>query len=323
MTWKVQFILAKRRKKRDQRNIIMLSQRIKLYIILCGMSVNQFTLLRSYSVHIHIFHIFALFIFDVSIFGSLFNALSWCTWCWSRLFNPVRRRKKSTSYEKCVQFPPWLTQFSHKPLRRTGSFAAATITAALTIWVTRSSDVLQTLFVSLSYIIYQTLRSSRWSTIHRKQLYQRSPAHSAPHAPSHPPSSPPLQAPSPSRRPRTTHHPPASATTTLAISGGSVQEAWMCRRVNGSLEARRRRQRSQSSPRRRRRRRRGRGCPDRRCCDVTIRQALPVATAVPSPPLPSLHRCHRLLLRWSWLQQPRITNITIDRPGVSLRTSAS
>ncbi|XP_020277475.1 protein kinase C-binding protein NELL1-like isoform X3 [Pseudomyrmex gracilis] len=231
---------------------------------------------------------------------------------------------KCTTCECKVPYCAQLVSNSACCVHRTGSFAAATITAALTIWVTRSSDVLQTLFVSLSYIIYQTLRSSRWSTIHRKQLYQRSPAHSAPHAPSHPPSSPPSQAPpSPSRRPRTTHHQPVSATTTLAISGGNVQEAWMCRRANGSLEARRRRRRSQSSPRRRRRRRRGRECPDRRCCDVTIRQALPVATAMPSPPLPSLHRCHRLLLRWSWLQQPRITNITIDRPGVSLRTSVS
>ena len=65
---------------------------------------------------------------------------------------------------------------SNEPLRRTGSYAAATITAALAIWAaTGSSNVLQSLFLSLSYVLYRALRGHRWLTVHRKQLYQRLP----------------------------------------------------------------------------------------------------------------------------------------------------
>lgn len=62
---------------------------------------------------------------------------------------------------------------SNEPLRRTGSYAAATITAALVIWATTGSNVLQSLFLSMSYAVYRALRGHRWLTVHRKQLYQR------------------------------------------------------------------------------------------------------------------------------------------------------
>lgn len=222
---------------------------------------------------------------------------------------------------------------SHEPLRRTGSFAAATITAVLAIWVTTSSNGLQFLLLSLSYVIHQTLRSSRWSTVHRKQLYQRSLAHPALHAPSLSPSPPPSRAPlPPSHRPRTTRHPPPSATRNLMISNEIRQQVWSHRELNGKTpimllgrnnnkhrsrdtkslsEARRHRRWAscQDSPRHRRRRRRG--CrfrypttTDRRRRNAASRRT--PAVIVTSPPfLPLPRRCHhhRRLSRWSWLPQ--------------------
>lgn len=234
---------------------------------------------------------------------------------------PIRsRQSKSTIRNEKRPIPSAVANpVSHEPLRRTGSFAAATITAALAIWATTGSNILQSLLLSLSYAIHQTLRSSRWSTMHRKQLYQRSPAHSAPHAPSPPPSRAP---PPPSRRPRTTRHPPASATTTPMISGRITQRACAsrsCRKpskktwpimpsdrnnsnvsskrrqsrdANSTSEARRRR-RHQNGPRRRRRRRRE--CHPRRSSSVTA--------AVPPAPFPLPRRCRRRLSRWSWQPQ--------------------
>jgi len=243
---------------------------------------------------------------------------------------------------------------SHETLRRTGNFAAATITAALAIWATTSSNVLQSLFLSLSYAIHRTLWSSRWSTVHRKQLYQRSPAHPAPHAPS-PPSPPPSRAPLPSsRRPRTTRHPTASATTTLTASGKLTQQRACTPRTHrefsnemiimpsgrsnrsnsssssrgcfsNSLEARRRRRR-QSGSQRRRRRRRGH-CP---IChrDTTSWQTRSTVRTTPPPLLPfPFHRhrhhrrCYRRPSRWSCLAQR--SRIPVDQPRVSSRRSTS
>ncbi|XP_039310622.1 protein kinase C-binding protein NELL1 isoform X4 [Solenopsis invicta] len=194
---------------------------------------------------------------------------------------------KCTTCECKVPYCAQLVSNSACCVHRTGSFAAATITAALAIWVTTSSNILQSLFLSLSYAIHQTLRSSRWSTMHRKQLYQRSPAPSAPHAPSPPLSPPRSRAPLPPfRRPRTTRHPPASAMTSPTISSKVTQrartsrpcresskETWPLipldrnnsyasskrrrpRDTNSSLEIRRRCRRHQNGPRCRRRRRR-------------------------------------------------------------------
>lgn len=243
---------------------------------------------------------------------------------------------------------------SHEPLRRTGSFAAVTIMAALAIWATTSSNVLQSLFLSLSYAIHRILRSSRWSTVHRKQLYQRSPAHPALHAPS-PPSPPPSRALlPPSRRPRTTRHPPASATTTPTISGKVTQRARtsrLCREPsretwpimptnrnnskhrrprdsNNSSEARRRRRRHQNGPRRRRRRRREHrprhpSAASRCRRDAASRRTSSIIAAVPQPPfpLPRRRRRRRRLSQWSW--QPQRSRSPVYRPRASPRKSAS
>lgn len=263
---------------------------------------------------------------------------------------PTRsRRTKSTT--KSLLIPSAVANpISHEPLRRTGSFAAATITAALAIWVTTSSNSLQSLLLSLSYVIHRTLWSSRWSTVHRKQLYQRSPAHPALHAPSLPPSPPPSQAPPPpSRRPRTTRHPPTSVTRTLTISDEIRQLVWPCRELNketpimllgrnsssnkhqprdtNSLsEARRRRRRHQNGPRYRRRRRRGRrlrrpAMTDRRRCNAASRRTPIAAASPPSLPLPHRRRCHRRLSRWSWL--PQRSRRPIDHPRGFPRKFAS
>lgn len=214
----------------------------------------------------------------------------------------------------------------HEPLRRTGSFAAATITTVLAIWATTGSNILQSLFLSLSYTIHQTLRSSRWLTVHRKQLYQRSLAHPAPYAPSPPPSRAPLP---PSRRPRTTRHPLATIIPT--ISGKVMQRArtsrschksskktWSIipsnrnnrndkrrrsRDTNNSSEARRRRRRHQNGlrPHRRRRRERRPSAAGQHRRDV-IRHRTSSITMMMSPPLFPLPRRHRLS-QWSWQPQ--------------------
>lgn len=264
---------------------------------------------------------------------------------------PTRsQRTKSTT--KSLLIPSAVANpISHEPLRRTGSFAAATITAVLAIWVTTSSNGLQFLLLSLSYVIHQTLRSSRWSTVHRKQLYQRSLAHPALHAPSLPPSPPPSRAPlPPSHRPRTTRHPPPSATRNLMISNEIRQQAWPHRELNGKMpimllgcnssnkhrqsrdtksssEARRHRRWRQNSPRHRRRRRRGcrfryPATTDRRHRNAANRRT-PAVIAASSPFLPLPRRCrhHRQLSQWSWL--PQRSRRPTDRPRASLRKFAS
>lgn len=226
---------------------------------------------------------------------------------------------------------------SHEPLRRTGSFAAATITAVVAVWATTSSNVLQSLLLSLTYAIHRTLSGCRWATVHRKQIYQRSPAHSAPHAP---PTSPPRAPPPPSRRSRTCH-PPASATTTSGnlaractprspryessrettitpgrISGNKYRQA---RDTSTPSRTRRRRRRRQSCPRRRRRRRRRHRT---RRSPEAGHDANPEAPSVAAPtlsPLP-LHRRHRPT-RCSWPLR-RSTSLA-HRPRMSPRKCAN
>ncbi|RLU24290.1 hypothetical protein DMN91_002378 [Ooceraea biroi] len=262
---------------------------------------------------------------------------------------------KCTTCECKVPYCAQLVSNSACCVHRTGSFAAATITAALAIWATTSSNVLQSLFLSLSYAIHRTLWSSRWSTVHRKQLYQRSPAHPAPHAPSPPPSPPPSRAPLPSsRRPRTTRHPTASATTTPTISGKLTQQARPPRprelsretitmpsgrsnsssssnkrHFSNSLEARRRCRRRQSGSRRRRRRRREHRPIGRRRRDAASWRTPSTVTTAPPPLLPfPFHRrrrrrrhCHRRLSRWSCPAQR--SRSPVIRPRASSRRSAS
>ncbi|XP_076174173.1 protein kinase C-binding protein NELL1 isoform X4 [Ptiloglossa arizonensis] len=82
---------------------------------------------------------------------------------------------KCTTCECKVPYCAQLVSNSACCVHRTGSYAAATITAVLAIWATTSSNVLQSLFLSLLYVIYRALRGHRWLTVHRKQLYQRLP----------------------------------------------------------------------------------------------------------------------------------------------------
>lgn len=260
---------------------------------------------------------------------------------------PTRsRRTKSTT--KSLIPSAVANPISHEPLRRTGSFAAATITAALAIWVTTSSNGLQSLLLSLSYVIHRTLWSSRWSTVHRKQLYQRSLAHPALHAPSLSPPRAPL---SPSRRPRTTRHPPPSATRNLMILNEIRQQVWLHREFNRKTpimllgrnsssnkhcrardtkslsEDRRRRRRRQNSSRYRRRRRQGcrfrhPATTDRRRRKAVSQRTSAVIAASPhSLPLPRRCRHHRRLSRWSWL--PRRSRRTTDPPRAPPRNFAS
>ncbi|XP_025268414.1 protein kinase C-binding protein NELL1 isoform X3 [Camponotus floridanus] len=239
---------------------------------------------------------------------------------------------KCTTCECKVPYCAQLVSNSACCVHRTGSFAAATITAVLAIWVTTSNNGLQFLLLSLSYVIHQTLRSSRWSTVHRKQLYQRSLAHPALHAPSLSPSPPPSRAPlPPSHRPRTTRHPPPSATRNLMISNEIRQQVWSHRQLNGKtpimllgrnsnkhrsrdtkslseVQRHRRWASCQDSPRHRRRRRRGcrfryPATTDRRHRNAASRQT-PAVIATSPPFLPLPRRCHhRRLSRWSWLPQ--------------------
>lgn len=192
------------------------------------------------------------------------------------------------------------------------------------------------------------MRSSRWSTVHRKQLYQqRSPARSAPHAPSPPPSRAPLPS---SRRPRTTRHPPASATTTPTISDKVTQRArssrpcfesrkiWpmtpvdrnssntsrkrrRSRDTNSSTQTRRRRRRHQNGPRRRRRRRRERRprhslAADWSRCGTANRRTPSITASAPFP----LPRRRRLSQRSG---QPQRSRSPIYHQRASPRKSAS
>ncbi|XP_076396460.1 protein kinase C-binding protein NELL1 isoform X5 [Megachile rotundata] len=82
---------------------------------------------------------------------------------------------KCTTCECKVPYCAQLVSNSACCVHRTGSYAVATITAALAIWAATSSNVLQSLFLSLTYAAYRALRGHRWLTVHRKQLYQRLP----------------------------------------------------------------------------------------------------------------------------------------------------
>ncbi|KAL0128221.1 hypothetical protein PUN28_003463 [Cardiocondyla obscurior] len=268
---------------------------------------------------------------------------------------------KCTTCECKVPYCAQLVSNSACCVHRTGSFAVATITAALAIWATTNSNVLPSLFLSLSYAIHLTLRSSRWSTMHRKQLYQRSPALPASRTPLPPPSPPPSRAPLPPfHRPRTTRHSPAStATTTPAILGKVIQRtrtSRSCRKpykrtwpitpsdpsnvnasskrrrprdTSSSSETRRRRRRHQNAPRRRRRRRRERRprCPsvaDQR--DADHRRTPSTTTAASPPPFPLPRRRSR----WSWQPQrsrnliyhPRVTPCNVARWSVAVARTA-
>ncbi|XP_017893222.2 LOW QUALITY PROTEIN: protein kinase C-binding protein NELL1-like [Ceratina calcarata] len=95
---------------------------------------------------------------------------------------------KCTTCECKVPYCAQLVSNSACCVHRTGSYAAATITAALAIWAaTSTSNVLQSLFLSLSLAVYRILRGQRWLTVHRKQLYQRLPLPAAPAAHRSPP----------------------------------------------------------------------------------------------------------------------------------------
>ena len=169
-----------------------------------------------------------------------------------------------------MAFHSWVANpLSNEPLRRTGSYAVATITAALAIWATTSSSALQSLFLSLSYAVYRALRGHRWLTVHRKQLYQRLPlppvVQQSPVATSYRPRHlPRLSAPpaSPERftgpcrtRPSSS---PSSSTETIAVPECNNSRLHQRPGTSWPLEERRRRRRRLNAlhPRRRRRRRR-------------------------------------------------------------------
>lgn len=158
---------------------------------------------------------------------------------------------------------------SNEPLRRTGSYAAATITAALVIWATTGSNVLQSLFLSMSYAVYRALRGHRWLTVHRKQLYQRlslppvvqrSPAaiscrlHLLP-----PPSAPAASLERSSGTCRTQASPsPSNNRGTIVMSGRNNSKSWELPGVSWPLEGQRRHRRRLNALHYRRRRRRRR-----------------------------------------------------------------
>ncbi|XP_076224435.1 protein kinase C-binding protein NELL1 isoform X4 [Nomia melanderi] len=186
---------------------------------------------------------------------------------------------KCTTCECKVPYCAQLVSNSACCVHRTGSYAAATITAALAIWATTSSNVLQSLFLSLSYAVYRALRGYRWQTVHRKQLYQRLPLLPAAARRSPAPTfcrprllpRPPSPAAVPVRpekstghcKPRSSRSPSSCSRETTDAPGRSNSSNRSPRPQPGtrwSPEPRRRRRRSPSArpPRRRRRRRRRR-----------------------------------------------------------------
>lgn len=191
-----------------------------------------------------------------------------------------RAKVRRTRYSRLVPFvSPLANPVSNEPLRRTGSYAAATITAALAIWAaTSSSNVLQSLFLSLSYAVYRVLRGHRWLMVHRKQLYQRLPLplvqHQSPALtscrhrllPPHPLTTPPPVVGRPSEKFTGTYkttcqnHPSNRGTVVTSECKHSNKHSKYYRQPGTSwfLEQRRRRRRRLNAlhPRRRRRRRR-------------------------------------------------------------------
>lgn len=210
-----------------------------------------------------------------------------------------------------------------------------------------SSNIVQSVFLSLSYIIYRTLRSHRWATIHRKQLYQRSPP--APYPVIHAlPSSPPPQAlPLLSYR-HCTRHPQASATAITMILGKITRipvlrshrennrvmilmlnrnsKHYRSRGNSNPSETTQRRRRQYLSGFRRRRRRRSvhrQLCPalvDRHCRNIN-RRIPSIAVAAASPLLLLLLPRRRRLSQQAWL--PRRSMNPTNHPAAPPRKVTS
>ncbi|XP_034181758.2 protein kinase C-binding protein NELL1 isoform X1 [Osmia lignaria lignaria] len=179
---------------------------------------------------------------------------------------------KCTTCECKVPYCAQLVSNSACCVHRTGSYAAATITAALAIWAATSSNVLQSLFLSLTYAAYRALRGHRWLTVHRKQLYQRLqlPAQlvqrsPAPPTPCHPrllprPPTPEAGPTWPGKHNGACKNPSSQYNDRGTTSVSECNYNKLCLQTGTScpLEQRRRRRRRTSAlhPRRRRRRRR-------------------------------------------------------------------
>lgn len=233
-----------------------------------------------------------------------------------------RAKEKKTNNKKPVGslVPSLANPVSNEPLRRTGSYAAATITAALAIWAATSSNVLQSLFLSLAYAAYRALRGHRWLTVHRKQLYQRLPQPAqlaqrspAPPTPCHPrllprPSTPEVGPGNRTGACRTASKNPSSRYN----DRGTIpcNEPYLRTGTSCPLEQRRRRRRRTSAlhPRRRRRRRRPKlraslkrprslrddSALERRATSPTIEATRPSSPPLPHPP----RRLRRRLPCW-------------------------
>ncbi|XP_076682027.1 protein kinase C-binding protein NELL1 isoform X4 [Andrena cerasifolii] len=178
---------------------------------------------------------------------------------------------KCTTCECKVPYCAQLVSNSACCVHRTGSYAVATITAALAIWATTSSNALQSLLLSLSYAVYRALRGHRWLTVHRKQLYQRLPLPPVVQQSPVATSCRPRHLPRPSASPasperftgpcRTQPSPsPSSSTETIAVPECNNSRLHQRPGTSWPLEERRRRRRRLNTlhPRRRRRRRRPR-----------------------------------------------------------------
>lgn len=276
---------------------------------------------------------------------------------WLKKKKKKRKRAKvrRTRHSRLVPFvSPLANPVSNEPLRRTGSYAAATITAALAIWAaTSSSNVLQSLFLSLSYAVYRVLRGHRWLMVHRKQLYQRLPLplvqHQSPALTSsrhrllpHPLTTPPPVVGRPSSEKitgtyKTTcqNHPNNRGTVvTSECKHNSNNKFYRQPGTSWFLEQRRRRRRRLNAlhPRRRRRRRRLKLRTNHRRPQQDV-SALKRSTTVsgtcvsaamyppPPPPLPPLHPRHRyrrsprhLSQCWCHLEQISSPKLTTSQP---------
>ncbi|XP_076626123.1 protein kinase C-binding protein NELL1 isoform X4 [Colletes latitarsis] len=165
---------------------------------------------------------------------------------------------KCTTCECKVPYCAQLVSNSACCVHRTGSYAVATITAALAIWATTSSNVLQSLFLSLSYAVYRALRGHRWLTVHRKQLYQRLLLPPVVQQPPALTSCPPTSPGKSTGLCRTRPHQSSSNRETITVSGRNNCKSHRRPGTSRPLVDRRRRRRRLTAlhPRRRRRRRR-------------------------------------------------------------------